>query len=296
MLDGIDIFVQVVNSDGFSAAARALGKSTSYISKEVTRLEARLGARLLNRTTRSISLTDAGRLYFEQCRQIVADAAEAERGVSDSHVMPRGTLKISTPVSLGLGVLAELLPEFSTRYPDVTYDLDLNDRLVDLVLEGFDVVLRVGHLDDSSLIARQIGLARGLTVAAPDYWTRHGKPTYPSELAKHVCLGFSISSTPARWVYYDAGAPVRIDVETRLQCNSGEMELKLALGGLGVARLPDFICGKDVAAGRLEPVLQKYQAPPRGIFAIYPHRRHLSPKVRMFVDFLAERFDRGKGS
>lgn len=293
MLEGIDVFVHVVEAGGFSAAARKLGKSTSFVSKEVTRLEARLGARLLNRTTRSIGLTDSGRLYFEQCRQIVADAAEAAHGVTDHHAAPRGVLRISTPVSLGLGMLSDALPAFSERYPQVTYDLDLNDRAVDIVLEGYDVVLRIGHQDDPNLIARQIGVARGMTVASPDYLDRHGRPAYPSELAKHVCLGLPVPSTPPRWVYYDGGEPVRVDIETRLQCNSDEMELQLALGGLGVTRLPDYICGKDVAAGRLEQVLEKYQAPPRRIFAAYPHRRHLSPKVRIFVDFLAERFERG---
>lgn len=291
MLSGIDVFVQVVELGGFTATARQLGKSTSFVSKEVARLETRLGTRLLNRTTRSISLTESGRLYFDQCRQIVTDAIEAERSIVDRGAIPRGTLKISAPVSFGLGYLAAALPEFLDTYPEISLDLEFNDRMVDIVAEGFDVVLRIGRLRDSSLIARQINTSRSLTVAAPDYWKRHGTPAHPTDLARHQCIGYSLVPFPTRWEYRDAaGQPITVDVETRIQCNSAELECSLAVAGVGVTRMPEFACAEALAQGLLEPVLTEFAPPPLGIYAIYPQRGYLSPKVRVLIDFLVEKF------
>lgn len=291
MLDGIEIFVRVVDAGSFSAAAGELGKSKSFVSKQVTRLENRLGTRLLNRTTRSISLTDVGRAYYERCKQIVADADEAVRVVTERDAQPRGVLKFSAPVSFGLGYLAGALPEFLKINPDVTLDVEFNDRMVDVVAEGFDVVIRAGRLEDSSLIARQITASRGRTVAAPGYWREHGKPKHPSELAGHGCIGYALIRNPGRWEYRDAaGKPVIVDVPLRVQCNSAELEAALAAAGVGVTRLPEFACAKELAQGLLEPALEDFTGPPIGVYAIYPHRRHLSPKVRAFVDFLIEKF------
>ncbi len=289
--DGIPIFVGVVDAGGFTAAARQLGHSTSHVSKEIARLEERLGVRLLNRTTRSLSLTDPGRVYYQQCRQIMDDAAEAMRSVTDAQPAPRGLLKISAPVSFGLGYLADVLPVFLSDNPDVSLDLEINDRMVDVVSDGFDVVLRIGHLKDTSLIARQITTTQGVTVASPGYWRRHGKPGHPSDLAAHTCISYSLAPAPTRWAYQDhAGRPIHVDVTTRVLCNSAEMERALALAGTGVTRLPEFACRAALAGGLLEPALVEYQRPPMGIFAVYPHRRHLSKKVRAFIDFLVDRF------
>lgn len=291
MLDGIDIFVTVVDAGSFSGAAERLKKSKSYVSKSVTRLENNLGTRLLNRTTRSISLTDAGRSYFEQCSQIVADAEEAARSVTETHTAPRGLLKVSIPVSYGRSHVASVLPEFLIANPEVTLDIELNDRRVDVIAEGYDVVLRIGELKDSSLIARQISTVHGLTVASPDYWDRFGRPAHPSELADHACITYALIRSPNRWEYQDAsGRTIAVDVASRVQCNSAELERVLATAGLGVARIPDFACAEEVDSGLLEPVLSAFSRPPFGVYAVYPHRRHLSPKVRSFVDFLIKKF------
>jgi len=291
IFDGIPIFVGVVDAGGFTAAARQMGHSTSHVSKEIARLEERLGVRLLNRTTRSLSLTDPGRVYYEQCRQIADDAADAMRSVTETHAAPRGLLKISAPVSFGLGYLADALPAFLSDNPDVSLDMEINDRMVDVVSDGFDVVLRIGELKDTSLIARQITTTQGVTVAAPDYWRRHGKPRHPSDLTAHTCIGYSLAQAPSRWTYQDhSGRPIHVDVTTRVLCNSAEMECALALGGTGVTRLPEFACRRELADGLLEPVLVDFQRPPMGIFAVYPHRRHLAKKVRAFIDFLVDRF------
>ncbi len=291
MLDGIDTFVRVVDAGSFTAAANVLGKSTSYVSKEVSRLEARLGARLLNRTTRSISLTDTGRLYYDRCRRIVADADEAARSVTEAQEHPRGVLKFSAPVSFGLGYLAAMLPKFLETNAEVALEIELNDRMVDIIAEGFDVVLRIGHLEDSSLIARQINVSHGVTVASPTYWKNHGKPGHPEELQGHACISYALMRAPNRWRYRDPdGAEITVNVETRVQCNSAELEAALAVAGLGVTRLPEFACARELAQGLLEPALEKYTGTEIGIFAVYPHRRHLSPKVRAFVDFLVAEF------
>ena len=291
MLEGIDVFVRVMDAGGFSAAAKSLGRSTSYVSKEVTRLEARLGVRLLNRTTRSISLTDEGRRYFESCRQIVADAEEAALGVTGAQSAPSGLLKVSAPVSFGLGHLAGVLPEFLKEHPAVTLEIDVSDRMVDVVAEGYDVVLRIGSLQDSSLIARRINTARGLTVASPAYWARHGKPQRPTDLAGHACICYSLARMPHRWDYVgEDGKSISIEVAGRVDCNSAELECALAVAGVGVTRLPEFACAREVAEGRLEPVLQEFARPSMGIYAVYPHRRHMTPKLRAFVDFLVAKF------
>jgi DNA-binding transcriptional LysR family regulator len=291
MLDGIDVFVRVVDVGSFTAAAEQLGKSTSFVSKEVTRLENRLGTRLLNRTTRSISLTDVGRLYFERCQQIIVDAVEAERSVTETRAAPRGVLKLSAPVSFGLGYLAAVLPEFLDANPELALDVEFNDRMVDVIAEGFDVVLRIGHLKDSSLITRQINSSRGLTVASPKYWKQNGKPRHPSELAGHTCISYSLMPAPARWRYLDPeSGPINVTVDTRIQCNSAELETALAVAGVGVTRLPEFACSKELGKGLLEPVLEQFSGSPIGIYAVYPHRRHLSAKVRVFVDFLVTKF------
>ncbi len=295
MLNGIDIFVAVVDAGSFSKAADRLNKSKSHVSKAVARLENRLGARLLNRTTRSISLTDAGRSYFDQCSQIVADAEQAARSVTDTHAAPRGLLKVSIPVSFGHSDVAPVLPEFLRANPDVTLDIELNDRRVDVIAEGYDVVLRIGELKDSNLVARQISTVRGFTVASPEYWNRHGRPKHPLELAGHACITYALIHAPARWEYQDAsGKSIGVDVTSRIQCNSAELERVLAVAGLGVGRIPDFACAKEIEAGLLEPVLSEFARPPFGMYAVYPHRRHLSPKVRSFVDFLVEKFGTGR--
>ena len=289
-LDGMATFVQVVEAGSFTAAATVLGHSTSFVSKAVSKLEDRLGVRLLQRTTRRLHLTEVGQIYFDRCRQIVMDAEDAEQAVTAQQETPRGKLRVSVPVSFGLGYLRKQLPIFCDWYPEITMDIELNDRMVDVVADGFDAVIRVGDLDDSDLTSRRIGSSRGLVLAAPDYWDRRGRPSHPSELAKHDCISFSLMSMPDRWSFVDpSGKTVNVDVKIRLQSNSAEMEAAMAVAGLGITRLPAFSCTDELDKGLLEPALTDYEGSPLDIHVIYPNRRHLSAKVRAFVDFLSDR-------
>jgi DNA-binding transcriptional LysR family regulator len=291
LLDGIDVFVAVVDAGGFSAAADRLGKSKSHVSKTVTRLENRLAVRLLNRTTRSVRLTETGRLYYDSCSRIVGDAEEAMRLVTDREAQPQGTLRLSAPVSFGLGYLSGALPKFVDENPMVVLDIDLNDSMVDVIAGDFDVVLRVGELEDSNLIARRFNTSSGVTVASPDYWKLHGKPRHPSELKSHRCIGYSRMQRPGHWRYFDGkGDPVFVEVELAAKCNSAELETSMAVNGLGVTRLPEFACARELSLGLLEPALEDFCGPAIWLYAVYPHRRHLSAKVRAFVDFLVREF------
>lgn len=290
-LEGLTVFVRVVETGSFTAAANTLGRSTSYVSKEVTRLEERLGVRLLHRTTRSISLTHDGRGYFERCRDIVEAAEEAETGITLHQETPKGLLKLSVPVSFGLSHMRRELPRFLTTYPELKLHVEFNDRMVDVVAEGFDLVVRVGELKDSALIARQIMSSRSVVVAAPEFWNRHGRPDHPSQLSGYECIGYGFKQAPDYWEFSDRdGGTVGVAVTLRAVCNSAEMETAMAVAGVGVTRLPIFVCQEELADGRLEVVLEDYEIEPLGVHVVYPHRAHLSAKVRAMVDFLTERF------
>ncbi len=296
IFDGMIVFCEVVKSGGFALAARKLGHSASHVSKEIARLEDRLGTRLLNRTTRTMNLTEVGRLYYEHARQIIDDARETESRILGGKNTPTGSLRVSAPVSFGMSHLAEALPEFLNDNPQVSLDMNFNDRMVDVIAEGYDVVIRIGQLKDTSLIARQIGVTRGLTVASPDYWKAHGRPRRPQDLENHQGISYALMSSPARWEYIDENdEPVVVNMNVRVKCNSAELETILATRGVGVTRLPEFVCTKELADGLLEPVLEEFTGPSIGVYAVYPHRRHLSPKVRVFIDFLVAKFSRDLG-
>ncbi|MBT3790600.1 MAG: LysR family transcriptional regulator [Alphaproteobacteria bacterium] len=286
LLDGITVFTAVVENGGFSAAAKKLGRSVSFVSKAVTKLEERLKVRLLNRTTRSVVPTDTGQAYYERCRQIVSAALEAEHDMAASHQTPQGHLKISMPVSFGRSYLNDALPEFLNTYPLITLNADLNDRFVDVIAEGYDVVIRAGILKESSLIARKLGSSRLMTLASPAYLEKHGTPQVPEDLKAHACISWAGFHT-AHWTFANPeGQSITVQIEPRIICNSAELELPMALNSVGITQLPGFICNQEVANGSLVPVLCDYEVPPIGIYAVYPHRVHLSAKVRVFVDFL----------
>ena len=290
-LSAMAVFARVVEMESFSGAARDLGLSKSAVSKRVGRLEDRMGLRLLNRTTRRLSLTEAGAAFYQGCRRVVAEAEAAERAVTRLASAPRGRLKINAPMSFGVRHLAPALPDFMARYPELTVDLALNDRLVDLVEEGFDVAVRVARLEDSSLIARRLAANRLVLCAAPSYLRAHGAPRAVEDLKGHECLLYSYLAAGDVWRLCGPGGERRQRVTGRLRINNGDALLAVALGGLGVALLPCFICGEDVRAGRLIRVLPEWSGPAdTAIAAVYPASRNLSPKVRVFVDFLAERF------
>lgn len=290
-LSAMAVFARVVEMESFSGAARALGLSKSAVSKRVGRLEDRMGLRLLNRTTRRLSLTEAGAAFYEGCRRVVAEAEAAERAVTRLASAPRGRLKVNAPMSFGVRHLAPALPDFMARYPELNVDLTLNDRVVDLVEEGFDLAIRIARLAESSLIARRLAPNRLVLCAAPSYLAAHGAPRAVEDLKDHACLLYSYQTAGDAWRLCGPGGERRLAVTGRLRINNGDALLAAALGGLGVALLPCFICGQDLRAGRLIQVLPAWSGPAdTAIAAVYPASRNLSPKVRVFVDFLTERF------
>ncbi len=291
LLDGVAVFVAVINSGSFTAAAEMLARSTSYISKQITRLEKRLGSRLLNRTTRTISLTDAGRAYFERCSQIVIDAENAERSINQLQESPRGLLRINAPVSFGSMYILDHLPEFMQLYPEVKLEVEFNDRLIDVVGEGYDVVIRVGETRDSNLVARKFTSTKSVTVASPEYLKRRGRPQQAEDLLQHETISYSLLPSPAVWEYVKDGKRYNINTNSRVMCNSAEIEVVMALQGIGITRLPLFACEQEVANGDLLIILEDYEQPERGVYAVYPHRQYLTAKVRAFVDFIVAKFE-----
>ena len=289
-LNAIEAFVSVVERGGFTAAAEALRKSRAMVSKHVQDLEEQLGARLLNRTTRRVGLTEIGRIYYERCVQVLADLAEADAEVSAEQASPRGTLRLNAPMSFGTMHLAAAVADFSALHPLVTVDMALNDRVVDLVEEGYDVAVRIGRLADSTLIARRLAPCRMVLCAAPSYVERHGAPRTPAELADHNCLGYTYLATWDEWRLDGPGGPVAVRVSGSLNSNNGEALAAAARRGLGIIVQPTFIVGDDLKAGRLVRLLPDHHPFEPAISAVYPHARHLSAKVRGFVDFLAGRF------
>lgn len=289
---GVAAFTAVADAGSFSAAARALGLSKSAVSKQVARLEDRLRVRLVNRTTRRLALTEEGRAFAERCRRILAEIEEAELAVRRLQSTPRGTLRVNAPMSFGVAHFAPLLPAFLERYPEVAVELVLNDRVVDLVEEGFDLAVRIVRLADSSLIARRLAPFRRVVCAAPEYWRRRGRPRRPADLAGHECLRYSYLSTVDEWPFIGPQGAERVRVRGRLSVNNGDALRIAAVAGLGVCLAPTFIVGEEIAAGRLEVVLADYEERDLAIYAVYPSPRHLSAKVRAFVDFLAAAYAR----
>ncbi|MFQ5773456.1 MAG: LysR family transcriptional regulator [Kiloniellaceae bacterium] len=290
-LSAMAVFARVVEAESFSAAARELGLSKSAVSKQVSRLEDRMSVRLLNRTTRRLSLTEAGAAFYQACRRVVAEAEAAELAVTHLAAAPRGRLKINAPMSFGVRHVGPALPEFMARYPEVAVDMVLNDRVVDLVEEGFDVGIRIVRLRDSSLIARRLAPNRRVLCAAPAYLAARGAPLSIEELSEHECLLYSYQVPDDSWRFTGPGGERQVRVRGRLRVNNGDALLAAAVGGLGIAWLPSFICGQELRAGRLVHLIPEWGDPGGApVYAVYPASRNLSPKVRVFVDFLAERF------
>jgi len=290
LLDGVAVFVAVVNSGSFKEAAESLGHSTSYVSKEVSRLEKRLASRLLNRTTRTISLTDAGKAYYERCQQIVIDAENASRSVSRLQDEPRGLLRVNAPTSFGSRHLLEHLSQFLHRYPEVTLEIEFNDRRIDVVAEGYDVVIRVGYVGDSNLVARAFTRSRMVVIASPEYLRQHGTPQRASDLEQHHCIAYTLTANPLNWEFRKGDEHVQVKLSARALCNNAETMVALTCGGIGITRMPLFNCEREVDEGRLKVILDDYEQPEFGVYAVYPHRQYLTAKVRVFVDYLVECF------
>ncbi|MDH5447153.1 MAG: LysR family transcriptional regulator [Gammaproteobacteria bacterium] len=291
LLDGMAVFVGVVDAGSFTAAAQTLGHTTSHISKLITRLEKRLGSRLLNRTTRTISLTDVGRAYYERCSQIVIDAENAERSINQLQESPSGLLRVNAPLSFGTRRLLDVLPAFMHRYPEIKLEVEFNDRYIDVVSEGYDVVIRVDPDPDSKLVARKFSSSRGVTVASPVYLQAHGTPQQADELVEHDCVTYSLLPNPNHWVFCKDGQCQTIKVSSRSTCNNADLEVAMVAQGIGISRLPLFTCEEELNNGKLVEILPHYDPQQFNVYAVYPHRQYLTAKVRAFVDFLVEVFE-----
>jgi DNA-binding transcriptional LysR family regulator len=289
------VFSQVVESGGFSAAAEKLGLSTTAASRHVAELEAHLQTRLLNRTTRRVSLTESGRAFYERAVQLIADLEEAEQEASRAAVVPRGTVKLTTAVNFGVRHVAPAIAAFLAAHPGVRFDVALSDRIVDLVEEGFDLAVRIGAPGSDNVVARKLGETRLLPCASPAYLAAHGAPRVPEDLAHHNCFTYEYVTPRNVWRFRDAaGAERTVRVSGRLHSNNGDLLAEAAAQGAGIVFEPAFIVGPDVRAGRLVPLLQEFVALPVPIYAVYPSRKHLTAKVRLFVEFLVERFSKAQ--
>jgi len=276
------VLAAVVEEGSFSGAARRLGLSKASVSREIAGLERRLGAQLLRRTTRRMSLTEMGEAFHERCRRVAEEAEAAELSVGHLQAEPRGQIRVAAPMSFGHRELAPRLSRFLDRHPQVRVDLDLTDRRVDLVREKFDLSVRIGRPREQTLVLRRLCPVRGLVCAAPAYLERAGTPAEPEDLARHECLDYG--PPPRRWPF--RGGEVR--VQGRLNADNGDALRAAALAGLGIVRLPSFLVADDVRTGRLVPLLPGHFAGGTAVYAVYPESRYLSPKVRAFVDWLAE--------
>ena len=288
-LDEINAFAAVSDARSFTQAARRLGVSSAQISKLVARLENRLNARLLNRTTRDVSLTDTGRAYLERARQLLEDFQSLESSVREQSG-PRGLLRVSAPVSFGAAQLTPALLEFAAAYPEVSLDVSATDRMVNLVEEGFDVAVRIGQLTDSSLVARKLAAVRLVTCASPAYLGRAGAPQTLEELATHEAIIDTNAADPALWRFVVEGERREVRVRGRLRFSGAPACVAAARAGFGVTRTPAFAAAEDLRAGRLQALLCGFEPELIHVHAVYPHARHLAAKVRAFVDFLAKRY------
>ncbi len=284
-------FVRVVDAKGFSAAATGLGLSPSAVSKLVTRLETRLGVRLLQRTTRALHLTAEGEAFYEAARRIVSAIETIEEQISVQRGTPHGLLRVTTSLAFSTHQLAPVIPEFMARHPLVEIELLPTDRVVDMVEEGVDIAIRIGRLADTSFMARKIGEDKRLICAAPAYLAHHGTPRRPEELTRHNCIVSRERPHLNRWQFRVDNQIREIEVAGRVAVSEGEMQMQLALQGIGIVRLTRLTMARAIRDGALVPLLSDFSADePVPIHAVYPHRRHLAPKVPAFVNFLIEKF------
>ena len=293
--EALAIFAKVVELRSFAAAAGELALSKATVSKAVSRLEERLGARLFNRTSRRLALTDAGQRLSERATQLLVDGEDAENEALSQSVTPRGLVRLAVPMTFGVKVVAPLLPEFLAQYPDVTIDLHLSDAMVDLIGEGFDAGLRIARLPDSSLIARRLCAAPRFTVAAPAYLKQYGRPTHPMHLAQHRCFAYTYLSTPDVWHYTNAaGEQASVRPGGPLRVNNGEALMPALIAGLGIADLPEFIAGDAVASGELEVILKGWKQAEGSVHLVMPPGGPRPARVEVLAEFLAKHFARGK--
>lgn len=290
-LSDIAIFVRVVDAGSFTAAADGIGISQPVVSKSITRLEERLGARLLNRTTRRLSLTEAGAELYRRSLHALKQIEDAELEVARFQTEPRGTLRVNAPMSFTILHLSPVVHEFLERFPGVRLDLNLDDRYVDIVEEGYDLIVRVGKLADSNLVARRIAPCRLAICASPAYLQKHGEPQTPDDLLNHNCLMYTLGSSPRAWrLVSREGEERMVPLRGNVASNNGLAERAMAVNGAGLVLLPTFYVGDELRSGKLKCVLRDWMPRDTSIYAVYAERRNLTPKVRAFVDFLAAKF------
>jgi DNA-binding transcriptional LysR family regulator len=288
-IGAIPVFVAVVEAKSFTGAASMLGLTKSAVSRRISDLEEDLGVRLLHRTTRRLSLTEAGEGYLEHARGALLEASAAEDAATALQRVPRGRLRINTPMSFGRLHVAPAMPAFLQRYPEIQVDMTMDDRVVDLVEGRYDVAIRVGTLPDSSLVARKLAPNHNALCASPAYLKAHGNPATPEELLDHNCLLYAYFSEANEWTFERGGERLSVRVSGSYQVNNSEALREALLQGTGIGRIPTFIVGPDIAKGRLVRLLCDYRMPSQDIYAVWPERRHLPSKVRVFIDFLSER-------
>ncbi|HRP98080.1 MAG TPA: LysR family transcriptional regulator [Rhodocyclaceae bacterium] len=287
-LEAMQLFARVAEAGSFSAVAQQLGVARSVVTRKIAALEAHLGAKLIVRSTRRLTLSSAGTAYLERCRVILNLVDVAEADVAHERAMPRGRIRASLPLSFGLRRLTPLLFEFSQRYPEVSLEMEYADRLVNLAEEGFDLSIRItGRLEPGDIV-RKLGTCRLMIVASPDYLARHGRPRHPDELAQHECLGYSLQPSAQSWAFTVDGRVHHVGVRCRITANNGDALMAATLRGLGISIQPDFIASAHVAGGEAEAILTEYALPTLGIYAVLPSNRHVPYRVRALIDFLAQ--------
>ena len=286
----IECFIAVADLGSFVKAAEALGISKAAVSRTVLELEARLGSRLMQRTTRRLSLTEAGALYLERCKQIVAALEEADDLLSSGNAKPTGLLRINAPLTFGVLHLAPLWPMFLERHPEISLDITLSDRIVDIIDEGYDMAIRIARLSDSTLVHRKLTSTSLHVCASPAYLDAHGTPSHPHELAQHQTISYSYNQSKDEWQFSGPEGPVSVRVSSRLHVNNGDSCVQAALGGIGITRQPTFMIDQHLRSGQLVSILDDYGSPELGIYAVYPSRTHLPAKMRAMLDFLTEAF------
>ena len=284
------MFVAVMEAGSFAKAAARLGTSAGQASKLVSRLERDLGVRLLNRTTRALSPTEVGLAYFERIRQLIEDLDALDLAVSSRSGTASGRLRLTAPLSFGNRQLAPALVDFALRYPEISLEVNFSDRIVNLVDEGFDAALRIGHQADQSLVIRKLCESRIVVVAGRDYLARRGTPERPEQLSGHDCIVDTNFRGRDSWQFREKGVPLTMNVSSRLYLSSADACIAAAEAGLGITQVPSFVAGTHLKEGRLVPLLVAFEAPPIPIQAVYPPGRHLAMKVRALVDFLVDRF------
>jgi len=290
VMHSMAVFRRVVEAESFSAVAREYNMSQSTVSKHIAALEERLGTKLLNRSTRSLKLTEAGKEYYHHCLRILSDFQEAEASVGKGKIKPTGTLRISTSAAFGRAVMLPHLKEFFESYPDINLDMLFNDDYVDLVKEGIDLAIRIGPLADSTLIARKIGTSPRVVVASPEYLVKHGRPKKPADLIKHNCLFYSLQKSPDIWYFNSTQeGDESIRVSGRLKASSPDAVCDATIAGLGISIVCEWYARKDIKAGRLKVILPDYRPTTYDIHAVYPERRFVPQKVKRMIEFLAEK-------